>query len=192
MKLKEIKIFYWLLKVIEAFAVLIYLIIEEVLWVRIGEPVYRRLQTIQFLQRFSQYAEKEIGEWGFFVIFSIPFIIMEILGILSGKMFITGHFFIGMMLYVLKGFCTPIVVYIFNIGRDKLLSFKIIYWTHHFICWLSTTEIYISVKIRIKATKKAIKAFLSRFKTKKSFWAGFKKQLTRTTQKLRKILRRRL
>ena len=84
------------------------------------------------------------------------------------------------------------LVYIFNIGREKLLSFKIIYWLHHFICWLATTEIYLAVKVKINTVKQRIKDFLKQFKTKKSVFAAFKKQLIRTTNAMRKILRRRL
>jgi len=179
-----------LLRLIEIILILLFLLIEEVLWVRIGLPIYNHLRKIRLLQRFEDYMQTKMNQWLLFIIFLIPFILMEVLGIWAGKMFVTGNFIGGVLLYIAKGFCTPLVVFVFNAGKPKLLNFKIVAGSYRFILWLKQTEIYQSVINRMTKIKKVIKGYLKSIKGERSLFALFKVQIAKTYCRLRKMLRR--
>ncbi len=183
-------IFFKLLKFIEIILILCYLIIEEVLWVRIGLPIYRQLHKIQLLQHFEEYAEKKMNPWLLFILFLVPFVLMEIIGLISGKMFISGHFIWGILLYIGKGLFTPLVVFIFNAGKSKLLTFKIVKWSYHFILWLQQTVLYQSIIEKIGKLKIRIKCYFKSFKGEYSFIKRVKDKTKKTYHSLKKTLRR--
>jgi len=130
---------------LEMSLVLIYLVFEEILWNRIGQPLYKRIKCLKLYSRFEAYLNSDINPWILLSIFLLPFVLMEVMAVLAGKMFLTGHFYLGLFFYSLKAAATVPVVTIFSLGKEKLLQFKIIKLGYNMILWLIETKVYQNV-----------------------------------------------
>lgn len=153
------------------FLVFVYIIFEELIWDKFAKPI---ITFISSLELFKNLASKilTLNSYIILLIFIIPFILVELLGIYAGVVFISGHIVLGTFLYLLKIPIAALIFWFFNITKDKLLEF---YWFKFFyeklILWIDKikdSSIYLMIKEKSITLKEEIKKrfFISKSRLK--------------------------
>jgi len=104
------------------FLVFIYIIFEELIWEKFAKPI---ILFISELQIFKNLTPKilSLNPYIILLIFIIPFILVELLGVYAGIIFISGHVIFGIFLYLLKIPIAALIFWFFNVTKEKLLEF---------------------------------------------------------------------
>lgn len=101
------------------------------------------------------------GTYETLVIFIIPLIIAELMGLYSGMLFVSGMVAPAVILYAVKIPVAGITFWIFSFIKEKLLTidwFKVLYnLLMRFLDWIKSTAIYKRVKDKIANIKHSIK-----------------------------------
>ena len=144
--------------------VLIYLVLEELVWERIAEPIYRFIHGLKLLQRL-EVRILELNRYSLLVIFLILFAGVEGLGVVSVALFAQGQVIPAVALYAGKIPVTVFTFWLFRIARDKLLTFTWFKFCYDILLTvldkIKTSEVYVAVKVRLHAVKLRIKAFFN-------------------------------
>ncbi|CAG7857528.1 hypothetical protein MCAMS1_02390 [biofilm metagenome] len=144
--------------------ILIYLILEELVWERIAEPIYRFLHSLKILQRLEGVIHG-LNRYTILIIFLLLFVIVEGLGIVAIGFFANGLPIIGMAIYAAKIPITAITFWLFKVAKDKLMTFGWFLWCYDglqaVILKIKTSRIYINIKTRMHNIKVWIKAIFS-------------------------------
>jgi len=126
--------------------VILFIIVEDIAWTRLGEPIYNNVKSLKVMDRFKLWINDIKHRYLLLGIFIIPFIFMETSSIYAGKALVNGAIFSGIGLYSFKLLLTAPVVIIFNAGKDILVSFWIIKWPYGLILNMKRSKIWKSVK----------------------------------------------
>ena len=157
-----------LLFYIQIVLIAIYLILEELVWDRFAKPLFRYIKYLKLFQRLEQLLQRA-NRYVILVLFLLPFIIGELLGLLSPILVLKGYVVGGIVLYVLKLLIVTFAFWLFKVEQKKLLSFKIINYGYkkivQFTRWIKTTQAFITITRLIKKTKIWIKLKYANFKT---------------------------
>jgi len=148
------------MKYLKLFLVVIFIIFEEVIWNKIGEPIYSVVKSLKIMTNFRIWVSEFKNRYALLAIFLTPFIIMEIAGLLSLKAFAFGAIILGISLYIFKVLLTIPVVIIFNTAEKELRSFDFIDWGYGLIIQIKQSETFRMVKqymTNIKAEMAEIK-----------------------------------
>ena len=144
--------------------ILIYLILEELVWERIAEPVYRFLHSLKLLQRLEQTIHG-LNRYTILIIFLILFVIVEALGIVAIGLFANGLPFIGTAVYAGKIPITALTFWLFKVAKDKLMTFAWFKWCYDglqaIILKIKTSRIYVNIKTRLHNIKAWIKGIFA-------------------------------
>jgi hypothetical protein len=140
--------------------ILIYLVLEELVWERIAEPVYRFLHGLKILQRL-EYTINGLNRYVILIIFLLLFVIVEGLGVVAIGLFANGLPLIGTAVYAGKIPITAITFWLFKIAKDKLMTFAWFLWCYDglqaVILKIKTSRIYMAVKTRLHNVKVWVK-----------------------------------
>mgnify|MGYP006883112819 CR=1 FL=1 len=131
---------------IKLILVVLFIIIEDIAWTRIGEPIYNMVKSFKVMDRFKLWINDINHRYLLLGIFLIPFVFMEASSIYAGKALMNGTIFTGIGLYTIKLILTAPVVIIFNAGKDILLTFWIVKWPYGLIIKMKRSKIWNSVK----------------------------------------------
>lgn len=107
------------------FTVITYILFEELVWNKIAEPVYSFLKNLKFYELFLSYIHLSANRYTVLLLFVMPFVAGEFLGILSAVLAASTHILLAIVVYALK---IPLVVIAFAIlkaGDSKLESFAL-------------------------------------------------------------------
>jgi hypothetical protein len=168
------------IKFITILFILAFIIIEEYFWNLIFKKIYLHIKKLNFLLKFKSFIKNINNRFLVLFIFIIPFILMELFGILAGKALLNGLLFTAIYLYSIKISLTIPVVIIFNSQKENLLSFKIIYLFYFWIVLFKRSKIYREIKERIKRIKRMYMPKKSFFKSIfKKYYSYFKKKITK-------------
>lgn len=144
--------------------ILVYLILEELIWERIAEPVYRFLHGLKILQRLEA-SIHGLNRYMILIIFLLLFILVEALGIVAFGLFASGIPVIGATVYAAKIPITALTFWLFKVAKDKLLTFGWFKWCYDglqtVILAIKNSHIYISIKTRTHTLKLWIKALFN-------------------------------
>lgn len=145
--------------------VTIYIVLEELVWENIAEPIYTFVHGLAILQK----AEKIIGRldrYVLLVLFLALFTQVELLGILSLKLMATGQVAAGTAVYAGKIPVAALTFWLFRISKEKLLTFGWFKQAYDslmsIIEKIKSSAIYRRISARLNAVKEWLKIRLSR------------------------------
>jgi len=140
--------------------VLTYLLFEELIWDKIVVKIYNLIAKLKLYESFLDYIRLSANRYVVLIFFILPFIIGEILGIISAILIAKIHIFLAISVYALK---IPIIVLAFSIlksGKEKLDSFiwfVVIYsFIERAVVKVKNSNIYIRLKERAVVIKEYI------------------------------------
>ena len=140
--------------------VFIYIIFEELIWEKFAKPI---ITLISNLQLFQKLVPKILSLNSYFILifFVSIFVIVELIGIYAGILFISGHIFSAVFIYVLKIPVAAFIFWFFNIAKSKLLEFKWFDFIYNYIILviskIKNSSIYIMIKEKTYTLKKSLK-----------------------------------
>lgn len=144
--------------------ILIYLILEELIWERIAEPIYDFIRGLKILQTLEGYVLK-LNRYAILVLFLILFAAVELLGIIAIGLFANGQVIIASVVYFGKIPLTAFTFWLFKVAKDQLLSFvwfKVCYDSlMSVIHKIKASTIYVNVTAKIGMVKTAIKSIMT-------------------------------
>jgi hypothetical protein len=95
------------------------------------------------------------------LIFIIPFILVELLGVYAGIIFISGHVIFGIFLYLLKIPIAALIFWFFNVTKEKLLEFTWFSFIYEKLIFLinkiKMSKAYLLIKEKTMILKKELK-----------------------------------
>ncbi len=153
-----------LINILLTILILIYLILEELIWDRIAEPVYRFLHGLKLLQRLESTVHG-LNRYTILVIFLFLFALVEGLGLVAIGLFANGLPLIGMAVYAGKIPIAAITFWLFRIAKDKLMTFAWFKWCYdglqNVLLKIKTSRIYVGIKTRMHNIKLWVKGIFS-------------------------------
>ena len=147
------------MRYIKLFLVVIFIAFEEVIWNRIGQPIYDSVKSLEIMTQFKTWVAEVKNRYALLTIFLTPFIAMEILGLMSLKAFAVGAIITGISLYIFKVLLTIPVVIIFNTAETELRSFSLIDWGYGLIVKIKQSETFRTAKQYMASMKAQIAEF---------------------------------
>ena len=163
------KLFKRILTFIQSILVLTYIVFEEIVWERFAKPLYRYIKHLRIFVRL-EIILKHTNRYIILFLFILPFIIGELLGAVSAVVAIKGFVFLAIVLYVLKLVIAAFAFWLFNIQKEKLLSFVIIKYSYQkimqFTNWIKSTSVFIAVKDKVAKFKEIIRKMVIKIRMK--------------------------
>lgn len=142
------------------FAVLGYIVYEELIWERLAQPIVRTIQSLKLLRKLEAQLKRIHGGFILLVFVSL-FVMVELQGVYAGVMFFEGKFILWLLIYAGKIPVAAFTFWLFRVTKPKLMAFA---WFKTMfdalmrgIDWLKSTEIYINIKIKSAEIKTYIK-----------------------------------
>jgi hypothetical protein len=136
--------------------VFIYLVLEEVIWERIAEPIYGFIHGLKILQK-VEILIHSLNRYTLLACFLILFAAVEILGIIAIGLFAQGQVLLATVLYAGKIPIAAFTFWVFKIAQDKLMTFA---WFKFCYEWLlaqlqkiKTSAIYVNIKAKMISVK---------------------------------------
>lgn len=144
--------------------ILIYLILEELIWERIAEPIYVFIRELKVLQTLEG-SILRLNRYAVLILFLILFAAVELLGIIAIGLFAQGQAVIASVIYLGKIPITAFTFWLFKVAKDKLLGFAWFKFCYDgllsVIHKIKNSAVYLNVKTKIGAVKMAFKAVLA-------------------------------
>jgi hypothetical protein len=141
--------------------VFIYLVLEELVWERIAEPIYGFIRELKILHKLEILILR-LNRYALLVCFLALFAAVELLGIIAIGLFAQGQVLIATIIYVGKIPIAAFTFWLFQIAKDKLLTFawfKFCYeWLIAQLHTIKTSAIYVNIKAKISSVKTWIKS----------------------------------
>jgi hypothetical protein len=120
--------------------VLVYLILDELIWERIAEPIYEFIHSLKILHK-VELAIIGLNRYALLILFLFLFAAVEGLGVVAIGLFAQGLIIPAIILYAGKIPIAAFTFWVFKIAQEKLLTFA---WFKH--CY----ELLLSVLHKIK------------------------------------------
>ena len=102
--------------------VTLYIVLEELVWENIAEPIYTFIHGLSILQNAEAFIEK-LNRHVLLVLFLLLFTQVELLGIFALKLIGTGKIIAGTTLYAGKIPVAALTFWLFRVSKTKLLTF---------------------------------------------------------------------
>lgn len=132
--------------------VLVYLILDELIWERIAEPVYEFIHGLKILHK-VEVAIADLNRYTLLILFLSLFAAVEGLGVVAIGLFAQGLIVPAVIIYAGKIPIAAFTFWMFKIAKDKLLTFA---WFKFCFEWLlsvlhkiKTSTIYLNIKAKI-------------------------------------------
>lgn len=142
----------------------IYIVLEELVWDKIAEPVYNFIHRLKILQKVEAMISR-LDRHALLVIFLALFTQVELLGIVALKLMATGQVITGTLLYIGKIPVAAFTFWLFNISKEQLMTFG---WFRHLyelvelaIHKIKSSAIHQHIIARLKLVKEWLKNRLS-------------------------------
>jgi hypothetical protein len=140
--------------------VFIYIIFEELIWEKFAKPI---ISFISKLELFKKFIPKimALNSYLILIFFITIFVLVELVGVYAGVLFVSGHIFMAVFIYMLKIPLAAFIFWFFDIVKSKLLEFKwftIVYnYLISMIYKIKHSLVYIMIKEKSLYFKKLIK-----------------------------------
>ena len=144
--------------------VLIYLLLDELIWERIAEPIYQFIHGLKILQK-VEIAIVSLNRYALLILFLSLFVAVELLGVVAIGLFAQGLIVPASILYTGKIPVTAFTFWVFKIAQSKLLTF--IWFKYCYESVLSvihkikTSSVYLNIKAKTISIKLRIKSIWS-------------------------------
>jgi hypothetical protein len=136
----------------------LFFVIEELFWELTFKKFFAWLEIFSFMEKLKVKIVN-LDKYYILVLFLTPFILMEVLGVISLIAF-SYSIFLGFFLYISKLLLFIPVKFIFNVANEKLLDiewFKIRYENmSSILIWIKITQSYVKVHNMFKSIKNSI------------------------------------
>ena len=163
------KLFNKIITLIQSILILIYMVFEELVWERFAKPLYRYVKHLRLFLRL-EIILKSANRYIILFLFLLPFIVGELLGAVSAVLAVKGLVVLAIALYIFKLLIATFAFWLFNIQKEKLLSFTIVNYSYQkimqFATWIKTTAVFISVKEKITTIKELIRKMIIKIRMK--------------------------
>ncbi len=163
------KILSKIFKIFQVIFILLYLILEELVWERFAQPIFNYIKNLRLFEKLTLILNKT-NRYIILVIFLGSFVIGELFGILSPIVMVKGFLILGVLFYIFKLLIVAFALWLFNTQREKLTTFWIINYGYDkivkFTKWIKSTQIFITVTQKLKIIKKEIKKYSKEFYNK--------------------------
>jgi hypothetical protein len=123
-------------------------IVIQIFW----ELGFKKIKSSFAESKLAPYLEKKIQSfpnWLVLIIFGIPFILMEVIGVIAAGFFFSGNLYMGIFLYLIKVLLFVPINFILNVGKDQLMQIE--WYKRRFLSiiavldWFKTSETYVRV-----------------------------------------------
>jgi hypothetical protein len=145
--------------------VTIYIVLEELVWENIAEPIYTFIHGLAILQKTEAFIQK-LNRHVLLALFLVLFAQVELLGLLALKLIGTGKVIAGTALYAGKIPVAAFTFWLFRISKEKLMTFGWFQKAYELIILIiekiKSSAIHQSIAARLKAVKEWLKILLSR------------------------------
>jgi hypothetical protein len=115
--------FYRIRNTLLTFLILIYILFEELIWERAVVPVVGFISRFHLYCSFLEYIELRAGRFTVLILFIVPFVVGEIIGIMSGILAARLYLLSAVLLYMCKIPLIVVALAILQRGKKKLLTF---------------------------------------------------------------------
>lgn len=166
-----------------------YIVFEELVWETIARPIYDYIHSLGLLRKLEERL-RHLHPWLLLGIFLLIFAGVELLGVMAGLLFVSGHFVTGAMLYTGKIPVTAFAFWLFRVSEDKLLRIRWFSMAYNFvmekIAWLKNSEIYRTIKSKTARIKAKIKLWKMRYLPR----GELKREIKRIYLQIKKIFKK--
>ena len=139
--------------------VTIYIVLEELIWENIAEPIYTFIHGLSILQEAEEFIGK-LNRHVLLVLFIVLFTQVELLGIFALKLIGTGKVIAGVTLYAKKIPIAAFTFWLFRISKEKLMTFDWFKQAYGFVISIIVKIKMSSIHQRIAARLKSVKEWL--------------------------------
>lgn len=176
-----------------AFLVFVYIIFEELVWETLAKPIYNFVHSLKILQKVEVLIHK-LHRLVLLIIFLTLFVQVELLGFVAVALFAKGQVYSGVLLYMGKIPVGAFTFWLFNISKDKLMTFGWFKSSYEYIMYLiekiKASQIYQDIKTKSKNIKKYFKDQSKVFKNKFFQKNGnIKEKIKKIYQSIKKIFK---
>ena len=153
------KIFAKFADIVLGILVTIYIVLEELVWETIAEPIYTFIHGLSILQKTEEFINK-LNRHVLLVLFLTLFTQVELLGIFALKLIGTGKVIAGATLYAGKIPVAAFTFWLFRLSKEKLMTFDWFKQAYDLIISIIEKIKMSSIHQRIAARLKSVKEWL--------------------------------
>lgn len=139
--------------------VTIYIVLEELVWDNIAEPIYAFIHGLKILQKVEALIYR-LDRHALLVLFLALFAEVEVQGIFALKLMSTGKVLAGTALYIGKFPVAAFTFWLFNISKEKLMTFGWFKQSYELLMRVIDKIKASAIHRRIIARLKSVKAWL--------------------------------
>jgi len=140
--------------------VTVYIVLEELVWENIAEPIYTFIHGLAILQKAEAFIDR-LDRHVLLVAFLALFIQVELLGIFALKLIGTGKVIAGTALYAGKIPVAAFTFWLFRVAKEKLMTFGWFKQAYDLVISIiekiKSSAIHQSIAARLKAVKEWLK-----------------------------------
>ncbi len=142
------------------------IIFLEIFWELGFKSITRTIERSK-LAHWSEIQIKKMPNWAVLALFGAPFIFMELIGIFALGAFVSGHFWIGLGLYLFKVLFFIPVHFVLHVGEAQLMAIPWFKRRYEIIMsildWFKRSQTYVKVHNFSETIKAHILAVKNRF-----------------------------
>jgi hypothetical protein len=139
--------------------VTVYIILEELVWENIAEPIYRFIHSLAILQKPEEFIRR-LDRHVLLAMFLGLFIQVELLGLFALQLIGTGKVVAGAMLYAGKIPVAVFTFWLFRVSKEKLMTFGWFKQSYELILLIIAKVKLNAIYQRIEAKLKLVKEWL--------------------------------
>jgi hypothetical protein len=139
--------------------VTVYIVLEELVWENIAEPIYRFIHSLAILQKPEEFI-RGLDRHVLLGVFLVLFVQVELLGLFALQLIGTGKVVAGTMLYAGKIPVAAFTFWLFRISKEKLMTFGWFERSYELIMLIIEKIKLSAIHQRIAARLKQVKAWL--------------------------------
>jgi hypothetical protein len=139
--------------------VTVYIILEELVWENIAEPIYRFIHSLAILQKPEEFIRR-LDRHVLLAMFLGLFIQVELLGLFALQLIGTGKVVAGAMLYAGKIPVAAFTFWLFRVSKEKLMTFGWFKQSYELILLIIAKVKLNAIYQRIEAKLKLVKEWL--------------------------------
>lgn len=137
-------------KLFESILVIGYILFEELIWNVFAKPIFQYFKSLVVLDSLKK-TFLQMNRYLLLTVFIVILAVTEAMGFFSGFCFLNGYIFSGIIVYTLKIPIAAFTFWLFDLSKDKLMTFHWLKAAYDYIMGLIQQFINSSVHVYIKA-----------------------------------------
>lgn len=177
--MKKIKPKILVIKLFESILVIGYILFEELIWNVFAKPIFQYFKSLAILNSLKK-VFLGMNRYLLLSVFISILTITEAMGFFSGYCFMNGYIFSGIAVYALKAPIAAFTFWLFDLTKDKLLTFEWLKTCYEFIMdlidKLINSSIHIYIRSKILSYRHSLKNLVKKYFGEESIFAATKKR----------------